>query len=92
MLSFAGDGDTQANLLELNILPTSISYEYDPNDYLKVREFLMKRRDPNFKKSQRDESTQHGNRFAQAQKVVCIFILANCINEEYSKYTFANRN
>jgi hypothetical protein len=36
-------------------MPVAISYEYDPNDYLKVREFLLKRRDPNFKKSQRDD-------------------------------------
>ena len=36
-------------------MPVSISYEYDPNDYLKVREFLMKRRNPDFKKSQRDD-------------------------------------
>ena len=36
-------------------MPVSISYEFDPNDYLKVREFLQKRRDPDFKKSQRDD-------------------------------------
>lgn len=36
-------------------MPVCISYEYDPNDYLKVREFLMKRRNPDFKKSQRDD-------------------------------------
>ncbi|MDE6718114.1 MAG: acyltransferase, partial [Muribaculaceae bacterium] len=39
----------------LNIMPVSISYEYDPNDYLKAREFLLRRRDPNYKKSQRDD-------------------------------------
>ena len=36
-------------------MPVSISYEYDPNDYLKVKEFLMRRRNPDFKKSQRDD-------------------------------------
>ena len=36
-------------------MPVSISYEYDPNDYLKAREFLLKRRNPEFKKSQRDD-------------------------------------
>ena len=36
-------------------MPVSISYEYDPNDYLKAREFMLRRRDPNFKKSQRDD-------------------------------------
>lgn len=42
-------------LKEINLMPVAISYEYDPNDYLKAREFLLKRRDPDFKKSQRDD-------------------------------------
>ena len=36
-------------------MPVSISYEFDPNDYLKAREFLLRRRNPDFKKSQRDD-------------------------------------
>ena len=55
MLSLGGGKDAKANLLELNLMPVSISYEYDPNDFLKVREFLLRRRDPDFKKSQRDD-------------------------------------
>ena len=46
---------TKDNILGINLLPVSISYEYDPNDYLKAREFLLKRRDPEFKKSKRDD-------------------------------------
>lgn len=42
-------------LKEINLMPVSISYEYDPNDYLKATEFLMKKKDPDFKKSQRDD-------------------------------------
>ena len=55
MLSLGGPADSKTNLMELNIMPVSISYEYDPNDYLKVREFLLRRRNPDFKKSQRDD-------------------------------------
>lgn len=55
MLALAGDGDVRGKLLDINLLPVSISYELDPNDYLKVKEFLLKRRDPEFKKSQRDD-------------------------------------
>lgn len=56
MLALGGHSGTFIdNLKEVNLLPVSISYEYDPNDYLKAREFLLKRRDPNFKKSQRDD-------------------------------------
>lgn len=55
MLSMSGEGTFNEKLEGLNIMPVSISYEFDPNDYLKAREFLMRRRDPNFKKSQRDD-------------------------------------
>lgn len=55
MLSIAGQGQFVDKLKEINLMPVSISYEFDPNDYLKVREFLLKRRDPDFKKSQRDD-------------------------------------
>lgn len=55
MCSLAGDGDTKSNLLEINLMPASISYEFDPNDYLKAREFLLRRRDPDFKKTKRDD-------------------------------------
>lgn len=55
MLALGGEGSFMESLKELNLMPVAISYEYDPNDYLKVREFLLKRRDPLFKKSQRDD-------------------------------------
>ena len=55
MLALGGNGSFMERIKELNIMPVSISYEYDPNDYLKAREYLMKRRDPHFKKSQRDD-------------------------------------
>lgn len=55
MLALAGEGQFIDKLKEINLMPVSISYEYDPNDYLKAKEFLMKRRDPNHKKSQRDD-------------------------------------
>lgn len=55
MLAMAGEGSFIERLKEINLLPVSISYEFDPNDYLKAREFLLKKRDPEFKKSQRDD-------------------------------------
>lgn len=55
MLSMGGEGSFMEKVKEINLMPVSISYEYDPNDYLKVKEFLMRRRNPNFKKSQRDD-------------------------------------
>lgn len=56
MLGMGGEGKTfYSRIKELNLLPLSISYEYDPNDYLKAKEFLMKKRDSSFKKSKEDD-------------------------------------
>lgn len=42
-------------LNELNIVPLTISYEYDPCDYLKAQEMQQKRDNPAFKKSRQDD-------------------------------------
>jgi hypothetical protein len=56
MLSMGGSKkDFIANLEELNILPVAFSYEYDPCDFLKAKEFQMRRDIPDFKKSERDD-------------------------------------
>ena len=40
---------------DINIVPLTISYEYDPCDYLKAQEFQQKRDNPAFKKSRQDD-------------------------------------
>lgn len=42
-------------LRDLNIVPLTISYEYDPCDYLKAAEFQLKRDNPSWKKSRKDD-------------------------------------
>ncbi len=81
MLALAGNGDSCDNLLEINLVPVSISYEYDPNDYLKVREFLLRRRDPEYRKTQRDDlfSMETG---LLSHKGRVHFRVGRCINEE----------
>ena len=49
MLAMGGE------LSELNIVPLTICYEYDPCDYLKAQEFQQKRDNPGFKKSRQDD-------------------------------------
>ncbi len=49
MLAMGGD------LRELNIVPLTISYEFDPCDYLKAQEMQQKRDNPAFKKSRQDD-------------------------------------
>lgn len=55
MFSMSSGSDLKQGFLELNILPVSISYEYDACDYLKAKEFQQKRDDANFKKSKEDD-------------------------------------
>lgn len=56
MLALSSEANTFVdNIEELNIVPLSISYEYDPCDYLKAMEFQLKRDDPEYKKSQIDD-------------------------------------
>ncbi len=55
MMALGGTGDTLERLRTLNIVPLAISYEYDPCDYLKAKEFQQKRDIPGFKKSQADD-------------------------------------
>ncbi|MFV0472288.1 MAG: 1-acyl-sn-glycerol-3-phosphate acyltransferase [Paludibacteraceae bacterium] len=55
MLAMSGNSSLVENLKELNICPLSISYEYDPCDFLKAKEFQQKRDDPNYKKTTRDD-------------------------------------
>ena len=55
MLAYGGEGTIVERLKELNIVPLTISYEYDPCDYLKAQEFQQKRDNPSFKKSKQDD-------------------------------------
>ena len=55
MMAMGGEGSAVERLADLNIVPLSISYEYDPCDYLKAKEFQQKRDNPEFKKSREDD-------------------------------------
>ncbi len=55
MLCMAGGKDIISNLKSLNIVPVAISYEFDPCDYLKAQEFQLKRDNPEYHKTQRDD-------------------------------------
>lgn len=57
MLTMSGPDDMSISqrLQSLHICPLTISYEYDPCDWLKAAEFQMKRDNPGFKKSKQDD-------------------------------------
>lgn len=55
MFNVSGKGAFTENLIQLNICPLSISYEYDPCDFLKAKEFQLRRDQPEFKKQAQDD-------------------------------------
>lgn len=55
MLAMGGKGNFAEQLSDLNIVPLTISYEFDPCDYLKAKEFQQKRDNPRYKKSRQDD-------------------------------------
>jgi Acyltransferase len=55
MFNMYGKSDLISNLIGLNICPLTISYEYDPCDFLKAKEFQLKRDNPNYAKTPQDD-------------------------------------
>ena len=55
MLNLGGEKDFLENISEFNITPISLSYEFDPCDYLKAEEFQLKRDNPDYKKTPADD-------------------------------------
>lgn len=54
MFDMSGTGEFEENFKELNIVPMSISYEYEPCDSRKARELLLSRDAPYVKKKNED--------------------------------------
>ena len=81
MLAMGGEGDLIDRLIEMNIAPLAISYEYDPCDFLKAQEFQLKRDIEGYKKTAQDDliSMQTGL-FGYKGKVH--FQTAPCINDK----------
>jgi hypothetical protein len=55
MFGMGGEGTLIERLQQLNLVPTAISYEYDPCDYLKAKEMQQKRDNPDFRKAPNDD-------------------------------------
>lgn len=84
MLGLEGGDNWIENLRELNITPVSISYEYDPCDSLKAYEFLQKSKDPDFKKSPKDD-LKNMETGIMGHKGRMNFAITSCINGELDK-------
>ena len=81
MLSMYSGGDIIDSLKVLNIAPTTISYEYDPCDYLKAKEFQQKRDNPEWKKAPQDDLINMKTGMFGFKGNIHYHI-ADCINDE----------
>ena len=93
MFNMGGSGTFAENLAALHICPLSISYEYDPCDYLKAKEFQQKRDNPEHKKSPMDDllSMKTG---VMGYKGKVVYTMCGEISDEIMKLgsEFQNRN
>lgn len=55
MMCMGGEGSIVERLKHLHLVPLSLSYEYDPCDYLKAMEYQLKRDVPGWRKSKKDD-------------------------------------
>lgn len=84
MLAMSGEGSVIDRLMEMNIAPTALSYEYDPCDYLKAWEFQLKRDNPEYKKSTADDLLNMKTGLF-GYKGHVHFQTGTCINDELCK-------
>ena len=81
MLAMGGEGDLVERLMEMNIAPLAISYEYDPCDFLKAQEFQLKRDVEGYKKTTQDDLiNMETGLFGYKGRVH--FQMAPCINDK----------
>ena len=84
MLNMFGEESFIDNLMKLNICPLSISYEYDPCDYLKAKEMQLRRDNSCFKKNPEDDliNMQTG---VMGYKGSVVYEITGSINTELKK-------
>jgi hypothetical protein len=81
MFNMSGQESFTENLIKLNICPLSISYEYDPCDFLKAKEFQLRRDNPEFKKQPQDDLVNMETG-VMGYKGKVVYEITGSINEE----------
>lgn len=84
MFAMSGNGSLAESLIGLNLCPLSISYEYDPCDFLKAKEFQQKRDNPEHKKQPQDDLVNMETG-VMGYKGKVIYTIAGNINDELSE-------
>ena len=92
MLNLSGkQSDFIQHIMQFNICPLSISYEYDPCDFLKAKEFQLKRDCPDYKKQPSDD-LENMVTGIMGFKGKVVFRITGCINEKLQEIARETEN
>ena len=90
MLALVNSKDTLGSIKALDMVPLSISYEYDPCDYLKAKEFQLKRDLVDYKKTNEDDLINMYTGIVGYKGRVC-FKLGKPLNEKIDSVSDTNK-
>lgn len=79
MLALGAEGSPVDSIADINIVPLTISYEFDPCDYLKAKEFQLRRDNSDYKKSRQDDLNNMKTGI-MGYKGRVVYRAAECIN------------
>jgi hypothetical protein len=91
MFNMSGTGNFTENLSQLNICPLSISYQYDPCDFLKAKEMQQKRDNPDFKKHPQDDLINMSTG-VMGFKGKVVYTMTGDINAELKEFSTKTNN
>ena len=90
MLALIDSKETLESIKALNMVPLSITYEYDPCDYLKAQEYQLKRDFSDYKKTNEDDLTNMLTGITGYKGRVC-FKLGKPLNEKIDSISDSTR-
>lgn len=79
MMVMGGEGSVVERLKQLHLVPMALSYEYDPCDYLKAKEYQQKRDITGFRKSPSDDLANMQTGIFGRKGRIC-FRMAECLD------------
>ena len=91
MLDMSGPADFTTNFEQLNIIPLSISYEYEPCDILKARELLISR-EKKYVKQEGEDLFSIVTGIKQYKGKIHLNIGAPLTHQEIHEASFCNKN